>query len=157
MPTLKKIDQTSSLIILLIATLYLYENTKLLLWEGTTPGSGFFPMLLGIVLIVLTILLFVKVTIAAKDDSLSRSEGLFPSKSGFLRLLYLIGVLIVYVLTLQLLGYVLSTLLFLCALFLAWDPKRPWSVVALTVVIVLCTYVLFVLLLEVRLPKGLLD
>jgi putative tricarboxylic transport membrane protein len=153
---LKRIDQISASIILAIAVFYLFKTAKLAIWKGTTLGPGFFPLLLGIALVALTILLLVKATLAPKDHSLSLPERFLPSRSGLLKLLYLIGALVVYVLTLQPLGYLLSTLLFLCVLFLAWDPKRPGLAVAVAVGTVLCSYVFFDLLLQVQLPKGLL-
>jgi putative tricarboxylic transport membrane protein len=153
---LKRIDQISGLVILLLAVFYLFKTTKLAIWKGTTLGPGFFPLILGIALVALTILLLIKATLATKDYSLSVPEGFFPSRSGLLKVLYLIGALVVYVLTLQPLGYLLSTLLFLCVLFLAWDPKRPGLAIAVAVCTVLCSYVFFNLLLKVQLPKGLL-
>ncbi len=154
--TLKKIDQIGASIILGIAVFYLFQTSKLAFWKGKTLGPGFFPLLLGIGLVALTLLLLVKATLVPKDHSLSLSMRFFPSKSGLLKLLYLIGSLVVYVLTLQPLGYLLSTLLFLCALFLAWDPRRPGLAIAVAVGTVLCSYVFFDLLLQVQLPKGLL-
>ena len=154
--TLKKIDQISGLIILGIGVFYLSKTAKLAIWKGKTLGPGFFPLLLGIALVALTVLLLVKATLAARDPSLSLPQRFFPSRSGLLKLLYLIGALAVYVLTLQPLGYLLSTLLFLFALFLAWDPKRPGLAVAVAVGTVLGSYVFFDLLLQVQLPKGLL-
>jgi putative tricarboxylic transport membrane protein len=153
---MKRRDQISGLIILLVAVFYLFKTTKLAIWKGTTLGPGFFPLLLGIALVALTILLLVKATLATKAHSLSLSERFFPSRSGLLRLLYLIGALVLYVSTLQPLGYLLSTLLFLCVLFWAWDPKRPGLAIAVAVGTVLCSYVFFDLLLKVQLPKGLL-
>ena len=153
---MKKIDQISGVIILGIAVFYLSKTAKLAIWKGKTLGPGFFPLLLGIALVGLTLLLLVKATLAKRDPSLSHPQRFFPSRSGLLKLLYLIGALAVYVLTLQPLGYLLSTLLFLFALFLAWDPKRPGLAVAVAVGAVLCSYVFFDLLLQVQLPKGLL-
>jgi putative tricarboxylic transport membrane protein len=153
---LKRIDQISGLIILIIAVFYLFKTTKLAIWKGTTLGPGFFPLILGIVLVGLTILLLVKATLATKDHSLSLPEDFFPSRSGLLKVIYLIGALVVYVLTLQPVGYLLSTLVFLSVLFLAWDPQRPRLAIAVAVVTVLCSYVFFNLLLKVQLPKGLL-
>jgi putative tricarboxylic transport membrane protein len=156
MITLKRIDHISALIILVIAVFYLFKTTKLAVWKGKTLGPGFFPLLLGIALVALTILLLVKATLAPKDPSRSLPERFFPSRSGLLKLLYLIGALVVYALTLHPLGYLLSTLLFLCVLFLAWDPKRPGFAIAVAVGTVLFSYVFFDLLLKVPLPKGLL-
>jgi putative tricarboxylic transport membrane protein len=153
---LKKIDQISGSIILGIAVFYLSKTAKLAIWKGKTLGPGFFPLLLGIALVALTLLLLIKATLAARDRFLSPAERFFPSRSGLLKLLYLIGALVAYVLALQPLGYLLSTLLFLFALFLAWDPKRPGLAVAVAVGTVLCSYVFFDLLLQVQLPKGLL-
>ncbi len=154
--TLKRIDQISGLIILLLAVFYLFKTTKLAIWKGTTLGPGFFPLILSIALVALTILLLVKATLATKEHSLSLPKGFFPSRSGLLKLIYLTGALVVYVLTLQPLGYLLSTLLFLCVLFLAWDPKKPGLAIVVAVGTVLCSYVFFNLLLKVQLPKGLL-
>ena len=159
---MKRIDQISGLIILLVAVVYLFKATKLAIWEGTTSGQGmtlgpgFFPLLLGIALIALIILLLIKTTLATKDHTLSLPQGFFPSRSGLLKLLCLIGALAVYVWTLQPLGYLLSTLFFLCVLFLAWEPKRPGFAITVSVGTVFCSYVLFELLLKVQLPKGLL-
>ncbi len=139
-----------------VAVFYLFQTSKLAFWKGKTLGPGFFPLLLGITLVGLTLLLLVKTILAPRDRSPSRPQRFFPPRSGLLKLLCLIGALVLYVSTLQPLGYLLSTLLFLCLLFLAWDPKRPGLAVAVAVGTVLCSYVFFDLLLQVQLPKGLL-
>jgi putative tricarboxylic transport membrane protein len=153
---LKKIDLISGLVILIIATLYLRTADKLAFWKGKTLGPGFFPFLLGIALVALTILLLINTILAYKKNSLSPPEGFFPSRSGGLKLLYVIVALVLYVLTFQPLGYVLSTLLFLSVLFFAWDARKPWLAIAMAAVTVLCSYVVFDLLLKVQLPRGFL-
>jgi putative tricarboxylic transport membrane protein len=151
---LKRVDQISSAIILSFAALYLLESSKLPLWKGTTFGSGLFPMILGIILVVVSALSLLKAT-AAKGN-LSMPEGMVPPKAGIIALIYVIGSLVAYTLLLELLGFILSTFALLSVLFIALEPTKKRESFALAGAVVAVTYVLFVLLLKLQLPRGLI-
>jgi hypothetical protein len=56
---LKRVDQISDAIILILTVMYLLEASKLPIWKGTTFGSGLFPLIIGITLVpVSTLSLF---------------------------------------------------------------------------------------------------
>ncbi len=153
---MKKVDLISGLIILVLAVSYLTVGAKLAVWKGRTLGPGFFPLLLGIALLLLCVSLLIKTIISSKKNSSSHNERFFPSSRGGLKLLYVIGAMVFYIVAFQPLGFLLSTFLFLSVLFFVWDPNKPLSAITMAAITVLCAYVFFDLSLKVQLPKGFL-
>ncbi len=151
---MRRVDQISSAIILSLAALYLLEASKLPLWKGTTFGSGLFPMILGIALVAVSALSLLKATAAKGNPSLP--EGMVPPKTGIINLIYVIGSLVVYSLLLESLGFILSTFALLSSLFIALEPAKKRESFALAGAVVAATYVLFVLLLKLQVPRGLI-
>ncbi len=153
---MKRVDQGSSLIMLLVAAVYLYEAARLPLWKGTTFGSGLFPMILGVILVLVSLASFLKATAARVEGDAGAASILLPPRAGVRNLACVVGSLGLYVLVLDFLGFVITTLLFLSGLFVALEPEKKMRSVALAGIVVALTYVFFVLVFKMQLPRGLL-
>jgi putative tricarboxylic transport membrane protein len=74
----------------------------------------------------------------------------------FQNVLIIVVSLIAYALLLERLGFLISAFLFLFVLFGAFDSRRWFFSLGVSLITILITYTLFVLVLRVELPSGLL-
>ena len=117
-----------------------------------SPGSGFFPFWLGVILAILALILVV----------VSRIKGEREKRTDLWRGTKwrdVIGVMIltlIYSLILKPLGYLITTVVFMAVLFYMGERKRIWAKIALAFIVVLASYVTFQHWLKVPLPKGIL-
>ncbi|MCX5906800.1 MAG: tripartite tricarboxylate transporter TctB family protein [Deltaproteobacteria bacterium] len=122
--------------------------------EGV-PEPGLFPFLAGIILVLLGSIVWLQ---AFKEKSRDKGgEGkFFPQADTWKRIFLSVLALSVYVLILDLLGFLLATFLFLAFLLRFIEPQK-WSVVLTAALLTsVSSYLLFQLLLKSNLPKGFL-
>lgn len=116
-----------------------------------TPGPGFLPFYAAILLGVLALISLIQ--------TLKKTEGPATGIWGGVRwfkLVFMLASLFIYVLLLNLLGFVLATFLLLLVLFRVIEPYG-WKMVLISSLLTITgTYFFFVVLLESRLPRGLL-
>ncbi len=151
---MRRVDQVASLIVLLIASVYLFEASRLPVWKDTTFGSGLFPLILGVVLVLVSIASLLKATAAPPGGR--ALEIVLPRGISIRNLAYVLGALAAYVVALEYLGFLVVTFLFLLGLFVAFEPKKKLWGLVLALVITLCCYVVFRLVFTTQLPRGLL-
>lgn len=124
--------------------------------------SAFFPIVLAVALAVLSIILLVqgvrKVRKAGKsDDSEKEPES---EKKDFACVLETFGLSIIYVLLLQPLGFVLSSIAYLFFQIIVLSPKskiRPVKMLIVSIVASVVVYVIFRDGLTLMLPNGILS
>ena len=123
------------------------ESYKLGLGTFHRPRSGFFPFLLGAAIGVLAIILqFIKV--------FSKAQTNIEISVPFKRIVPLGVSLFVYVLLIDLIGFVLATSL-LVVFFLKMMESLSWKITApVAIGIPLLAYLVFRVLLRVQLPRG---
>jgi putative tricarboxylic transport membrane protein len=141
-------DLVSAFFWLAVAIYVSYEGfTKLKLGTLRQPGPGFFPFWGGLLLGACALILLVR--------SLKSRERLASGAIPWPALIMVLGALLGYLLFLEMLGFIIVTLLFLLALFcfaeIGWIKHVAWSAIATSLV-----YALFKLWLKVPLPSGLL-
>jgi putative tricarboxylic transport membrane protein len=120
-----------------------------------TPGTGFFPFIIGILLTLFGSILVIS-TISkrrGKDENvisekrfINWNKLLFPS----ITLLILLG----YVLFLEDLGFLLTTFLCLLALFKLSEPRNWLMPLVFSAGVVILSYLIFVLWLRNPFPRG---
>jgi putative tricarboxylic transport membrane protein len=123
------------------------------LFDEGVPGPGLLPLIAGIVLISLGTGVLVP---SLKKEATSKpvGKGFFPEKDSFKKLLMAVIALGAYGMTLEYLGFVITTFLFMIFLLRFIEPQR-WTVVLLTSLLTAASsYLLFQFLLKVQLPKG---
>jgi putative tricarboxylic transport membrane protein len=144
-----------SLILIMIGLLFCFFSFRLGMGRINDPGPGFIPFVTGCVLILLCLgtMLF-----EGKPSRKVESEPK-PSKGTGLGWVLPASVLIsllIYALVLEILGFVLSTFLFLTFL-LMMSEKRSWRVaLGVSILTTASAYFVFSYLLEVGLPQGFL-
>ena len=120
--------------------------------SGSDIGSKFFPYFASVGLILCGLGTF----LTAKEPD--RKESFLP-KGGLKRVLILLAVLLVYVVMLNYLGFLISSpvLLYVVATLLAGEKKlKPIPKIIFSVVTTGVIYVVFVNVLSIMLPMGML-
>jgi putative tricarboxylic transport membrane protein len=149
---MKKIDLTSSIILLLLSLVMLFEAGKLDIGTLNLPKEGLLPVVLAILLFILSLVLLAR-SIGGKRES-TRSEkapGMWhPKRIG--SILGLLGLAVFF----ERLGYVLSTLAFLIFLLGVIERQKWWTVFAVACLSSLISYIMLGSLLDSPLPKGIL-
>lgn len=141
-------DVWASLFGILLGTAVMIASARLRLGTPTEPQPGFFPFTAGAILVVLCVILFIKAFSG-------RSEG--PEAFGELwRPVVLIIGLLIYSIVLDVLGYVIATILLSAVVLRVLDTKIGWKLAAISLFLSIGTYLLFDRLLDVSLPGGIL-
>ena len=113
---------------------------------------SFFPNILVGVMVVLSLALLVRGWRNAPSPIFKQSVR----PSNVLRVFGLMVLLVVFIVLLQYVGFAISSFLFLLALQLVLAERRPVRLLVFAIGVTLVMYVVFVLLLRVPLPRGLL-
>ena len=120
------------------------------------PGAAFWPILLCCGLIFTSALLLVQTMIEGKKAA-GPEEPLIDYRSAGVHCVFIIfGIMIGYALLLYYFGFIIATLVFVVCTMLAMGERRPLWLGLTTVGITGFIYVLFALIMNVVLPKGIL-
>jgi putative tricarboxylic transport membrane protein len=141
-------ERISSLIAFLIGLLIAWQASKLRMGGFHKPGPGLFPLILGLILILLSLILLIQ---SRRPGSRPFSFGENPK-----RISMVCGSLLAYVAILEYAGFLLSSFLLIFFLFVVlgeYTLKRA-ALTALAATAV--AYLLFDVLMKSPLPKSLL-
>jgi len=134
---------------LVFSVLYLVEGNSLSFGQMRAPGPGVFPMFVGV--------LFALVSLAAVVEAVftrSPGETRYPAGPDLRRLLLVSGCFVLYVSVLLILGFLISTILFVTC-FSRLVGRVSWLRATIGGVgISLAVWSVFTLVLGVRLPAG---
>lgn len=141
------LQQAGNLFLLLVAIGYLYEGRGLQLWRGDTPGGRFFPLLLGICLLVIAIALLIREGRQPAADS-SALQWRVPTAVAL--------TLGICMFILPIVGYGIGCALLVLACFRIYEPHswRADFLGALAAGVAL--HLVFVVLLPLEMPTGVL-
>ena len=134
---------------MIVSAVTVFLSSKLPVGSFANPGAGFLPLSVGVLMFLLSLLLFVQ--------SFSKGEGRIKTllaKGGTGRVLLILLSLIFYGLFLEKLGFILMTFLLMGFLLLAIGKVKRSLVIFLSLVSSLGCYGVFQLWLNVQLPKG---
>lgn len=113
-------------------------------------GPEVFPNVIAGSLLFLSIMLFIQGLINEKSPILSfRIVSL-----GSLKMFSIIGLLIIFMLSIDSFGFIAWGLTFMIAVQVILGERRPGMVALLSVIVVAVVYLIFAVLLRVPLPKG---
>ncbi len=150
-PEMKKTYLIANIFWTVLATAVCMESWRYNVGGLHTPGPGFLPFYTGILLGFLAFISLLQ-TLREADGPASEIWG----RIRFSKLALMVGALFIYVLLFNILGFVIATFLLLLILFRVIEPYG-WKFVLLSSLITITgTYLFFVVLLESRLPKGVL-
>jgi len=118
------------------------------------PGAGFFPLIVGSGLSVLSLVILARAFFAKAEDDRSIKE--LWSGLNWPKVFYTIGVLVIYPMILDWVGFLLTSLFILALLCIGIEPKKWKLGIGLSIIASVCSYILFDRVLQVQLPRGLL-
>jgi hypothetical protein len=151
----ERLDRWSGLFWFGIAVAVCVHSVNLGVGSFRDPGIGFIFFWCGVVLGMLSLVLQIKTCLDKKKGSPEIQRGpvlnVRWSKVGTI-----LFVLVVYALIFEWVGALLSTALLIAFLMRAIEAKKWYIVASVALVSAISVYVLFKVLLNVRLPAGLL-
>lgn len=152
-----KDDRACALIILGVAIAACLGAAQHVVGTLSDPGPGLFPLGLGVVLGVLSLIILAGGMAAKRaDKGEAGSDACARPKKVSREALYVIGVLVAFGVLLAPLGFILTTFLVFAAL-LRLVAKQSWPIsVGGGAVLALGSYLLFAMALGVNLPRGIL-
>ena len=113
------------------------------------PGPGFFPLIVGFVLLIFGVLAVMAATRVRKSSADFDRWPAFGKN-----VLINAGVLLGYSFVLEYLGFILSSLFLLFYLFLVPGKRGWWFSIYFTIVVVTLSYYFFGVLLQAQFPEG---
>lgn len=150
---MKRLDQMAAIVLLALSAYVIAQALRMPQWVEFAPGYGFFPFWLGVLMATLSALLLVD---AVRRPAAQDEPNPFPKGTALLAVLGAMAVLVGYALLLETLGYILTTLLSV-AFLMGVVQRDRWQTTLLTAVVVTgMLYVIFQVLLGIRLPAGFL-
>lgn len=143
-------DRIAALLFLCVVLVYGWGGTQLTAsLQGDVIGPAFFPQILTVLGIVLSVLLFVQGAPSTKKEKVdgdgSDIMALVPA-----------AMLLAYALVFELLGFLLATPLFLIVAFRYLGHPSWIGVLGYSGLVTAVTFALFQHLLDIRLPLGML-
>ena len=152
MTALKKQYLIADSLWLILGVAVCFESWNLKIGTFKSPGPGFLPFWAGVFLGLFSLVSLLQTTYSKTvDDEPSVWTGVNLSKLALVLL-----ALLLYVALLDILGFFPCTLLLLIFLFRAVEPYSWYTVLLASVLSLVSVYAVFVLLMDVRLPSGIL-
>jgi putative tricarboxylic transport membrane protein len=128
-------------------------SLKMPLGTFRMAGTGMFPLILGIILMVLSGVLILKIFFQGKEKQIKKEAAIESSESPIQLILFL-GTMVLATLFFNQLGYPLTSLLLMLALLRILGIKRWGLNILISVVTAVGSYFLFVKWLDIPMPKG---
>jgi putative tricarboxylic transport membrane protein len=148
-----KRDSCSSLFFLGVAVLVIIGSFQYPIQDRYGPGAGFFPLLLGVLFLGLSLTLFLNCMLA-HYRGLETNGAEPPSFSDVGRVGIYLGFLLLFYILFDPLGYLLTIFLFM-AFVLKFLTKRSLKYsISISALTALFVFLVFVNLLGVPLPEG---
>jgi putative tricarboxylic transport membrane protein len=156
--SMKNRDIFSSLLWIAVGILFLVGALQQGLIRKGLPGPGFLPFLTAIVFIFLSLLVLgAALRKRRKASGAEKKIEFFPERDSWKKILLAIFALFAYGVSLGYAGYILTTFLFMLFVMKFVEPQSWKTTFLIAVATVISTYMLFVVLLEVRLPRGVFE
>jgi len=116
-------------------------------------GTGMFPLILGIILMVLSGAFILKFSFQGKEEQIKKEASIESSESP-IKLILFLGTMILATLFFNQLGYPLVAFLLILGLLRILGIKRWGLNILISVVTAIGSYFLFVKWLDIPMPKG---
>ena len=144
MGNMKKANYIISVIMLWVGVgvVALASSLKIKIGEGD-PGAGFWPMMLGILIIVFS-------TIKNKEKLEAKTFTI--STPANIRVYILFGIIVLFCVVLYFLGFYIGALLFIPALMYLMEVRSVKKIALTTIITLAAVYILFGMLLNISLP-----
>lgn len=146
---MRRLDLHSSLFWMIVSAMTIFLSSKLPFGDVSSPGAGFLPLLVAVLMFLLSLSLFVQQLFNQKEGR----KALW-ARGGTVRVLLILASLALYGFFLEKLGFILMTFLLMGFLLLAIGKVGKPMVVLLSLASSLGCYAVFEVWLNVQLPKG---
>lgn len=146
---MKKYDIYCGFLWLIIAAFVVIKAFQIGLGSLQYPGPGFFPLIVGIFLVSLSSILLLKIV---KEKIKLINFDNWPSFS--IKIFITWGILIIYTIFLDMLGFIFCSLIVLFYLFKMPAHKSFLFSILVSIITVFASYYFFGVLLQAQLPKG---
>ena len=145
----KRIDIGVGIVLCILSiVIYLYAGQ----YEGrgvNSYGPNFFPQALASMMFLASVALIIQ---ALRGKALKDLEAM--NKQGFIRATVTLVIAIGYVFLMKVIGFYLSTILFLFVVMMYLGQKKLWIRIAVSVLVATAVYSLFQYFLKIPLPEG---
>ncbi len=145
-----------SIFFLIFSAAYLVGSLSLPLGTARKPGPGILPVAIGVFLSFTSLLYFVKVFLLEKISSKDDKEKEIHSSRNFLRLMGLLFFLCFYGLFFKILGYMLSTTIFMMGVMPLLEVRKWTQILLVSILTAGFSYYFFTAVLQVNLPQGII-
>ena len=125
------------------------------LMRSGTPIAGFFPFLAGILLICLSLVLVFDALRSKKGDG-STNGKFFSQPDSWQRIVLSLFSLFGYGIALNYAGFLITTFCLIVFLLRFVEPQRWITILTVSILGPVLSYLIFELLLDIHLPKGIL-
>lgn len=146
----KRIDVGVGIVLCIFSVIiYWYAEQQYAGRGVNTYGPEFFPQVLALMLFLASASLIIQ---AFRGNALKTLEKI--DKQGFVRATITLIIAIAYVFLMNVLGFYLSTIIFLFVVMTFLGQKKLWIRVLVTLAVATAVYSLFHYLLKIPLPEG---
>lgn len=149
---MKRFEVTAAALLAGLAGYVWFEASKLRIGSFRVPQTGFFPRVLGVLLVILTVVELVR---ALRQVEPSAGPGKIDGE-GWFRIGATLAIMLGFALVLEWLGFLLATFALMVLLLRAIEAPRWSKVVIIALLTSTLSYGLFSWLLGVPLPAGIL-
>jgi putative tricarboxylic transport membrane protein len=123
-----------------------------------TPGPPFFPLLIAVALLALSVALLVRAIASQPDDETAlTTDAAAVARQRRGLTLWLLGAFLAYVVLLPSLGFIVATILFFAGLMVLFGERRPALVALGAVLATAALFALFRYGFGIFLPRGILQ
>jgi putative tricarboxylic transport membrane protein len=150
---MKRADQITGIVVFIFSGFVIQEAWQMPKQSTFEPGVGFFPLWLGVLMATLSVILMVTSWLRSAD---SEKKTVFPGRQALTAIVLLMAGLAVYILLLEVLGFLVDTMFF-AAYLMRVVMREKWKMALLIAVITSASlYLIFQILLQINLPKNML-
>ena len=150
---MNKAETVAGSVCAVLGVLMLVESVKFPYFVEGVPGPGFLPLWTSFGIIGAGFVLTAK---ALWPRLVTRQAMAWPDAAGWRRVGLMFGALAVSLLVLEMLGFMVTTTLFMAAVVFGLGVRSWWVLASVPLMSAVGLYVIFAMWLRVPLPKGIL-
>jgi putative tricarboxylic transport membrane protein len=151
---MRKSELVSSFVWTVVGAVFLIGSVSLGLGRLGEPGPGLFPFFMAACLVCFSSAHFMVSLRKEMQTGLPSRGRVWPQRDGLKRILLTVVLLFGFVFTLNYLGFVLTTSLFMFVVLRCVEPQRWRTVLLVGILTTLLSYAVFQVWLRSSLPTG---
>jgi putative tricarboxylic transport membrane protein len=149
---MKKADVITGIVLLILASGVISGAWQMPQSATFGPGAGFLPLWIGVILAILAMILLISAW--TRQPTGKDAVSPFPGRKPLLSIIGVLGGLAVYILLIEILGFLVDTFLYVTFLLGVVEHERWQRTVSVALFTTVGLYVVFQVLLTISLPKN---